>query len=483
MNPSDSSKPKLRARRIPTFVWILASLAILAVGVGAVVRLHGRGEFAAVQREIAAAGGWTTLAEFIDAVEVDSALQEEFWDWSERGVSTPLLSSLVEFEEWVASPPPAVVSPELASALAGRDAHYREALALLERPELVLSGHGYAAADLSPDSTIGETVTLRIPSLLALRQLATWMRIQAVVSPNGPDPYLVGLDRLVAANSPCGSLLEMMMFNAIGQFRDEAYLACIARGIVSDDRVDRWIKTPPAPFARLAQAMRGERILFQSLLVEAEFALLSDLTGSSTLGSTAFEKAVGVLATPRDWALLPRDAARATLAYYRFERRFGGDRSITVPEIAADLEDMSTRIGEMSTTLVRSLCKSALKTGVTNRAFRIAGRLFRHFRARGELPATEAELAARWPGVLRGDGDQLALRYVRMDQRSFRIDADPSSATDLVPASELVPAPLTVVPSTSLWYRGEFSVSFRVPDWIRDKHAESRSQGRTSSSK
>ena len=106
---------------------------------------------------------------------------------------------------------------------------------------------------------------LRLPHLLRLREAHRWFAFEAMTTED-PRHALDALDALAAALSNPGSLLDAMIVGACASMRDRAFVRLAVRGELPQERLERWIAEPTKGISWMADAWRGERLLYSAPL-------------------------------------------------------------------------------------------------------------------------------------------------------------------------------------------------------------------------
>ncbi len=437
---------------------LLCSILIVA-GFAWLVRSRGVSELEAVQREIATEGGWTTIAELSQAVDVDEGLQQEFRDWRERVVEAAVFADAQEFwviQEFVVQRPGASIPPGINDALEASKELFREGIEFLRRPNLVLSSVGSNATELGVEEFMRES---RAESALVSRSLddfTDWLQIRSLSPDQDATVWLLLLDRLVDANAPSGSLLDAFFFARHCAARDKAYLAGIIHGAITDESASAWFNAPSVAFKRYAEGLRADRIVFWPRLLETSSATRREWMGiwwkiRSVLERDASPVAWDRVVSTTDWLTLPSDCARAIRSLYRLERRLEGDLSVDVSQVAVDCSSMSSVYGRILGPDIAGLSAAVLALDTSHRIIRLAGRIYLDRKTSGELPPDDASLAKRWPNLYSAPGDRLGIRYEKLSADQFRIAVDPRSPRRLASPEQI-----------ALWSKSDDPIDLKV---------------------
>ncbi len=444
-------------------------VTLLAAGVSWISHSRRAEALASIRRDIAESGGWTTLSEYFGAVEVDRALQEEFWDWNERWE----FQSPPDEYYWIARDPNLPRPPEADDMAEANHPWLVEGLTLLERPGLILSAHGFTPLDWTGASKLYGENCRRTSSVSALRDLVRWIHFRSILSDGSADRWLRSLDRIDNGYAPCGKSWDAFLSRLFGWTRDETYLAAIVRRQVSPDLARAWLQAPSRVFTRYAEGMRGDRIFELIPFLDADLSTLVEAGGTRWRRSSAdhpFMASCRNLATRIDWVLGRDEFARAIRAQYQLERRFSGESSISLAEIRASFRELTREVSNRSDFDLYSTCSSLFPFDNTHRALRIAARAYLHRRTHGELPQDQETLAARWPDLFVPEGDGLRLRYELENDCRFRVTVDWIATTPLLSAAEFASfaqgRPAAPRPAERLWIATGYDFQFRVPDWF-----------------
>ncbi len=471
MGPAPGSTPRRKRRRRVTvvrlLVWCGPPLLVLGlIVIAAITTRHiGMRRLAAVEAAIAASGGITTLDGYLAlAGDVDTALQEDFWTWSQGFPSTHQIPTIdsAETQAWLAGPTGTPFPDEARAALDAHPEVMRRGREFLANGSLRLSAFGWAGADLTPDASLEAIATMRIPSLHTNRELLNWLALRALVEERS-DPWLADIDRLVEALVPSGAAIDAAILLSLGSTRDLAYLACAIRGHVDDARIQRWIAEVPRHREWVADGVRAERILFWGV------AAGSDVTSLVATDSWATAVAGRVLDVWNAVAL-PHDSAAAIDALHRVEQRLRGAPGARMPDVDAISEDFLTPIGASLFMGFEGFARAALAGEVHHRAVRCAALVILESRRSGRVPDDEAAFAERWPGRLDGEGDAPPLRYERLDARQFRVSIDPDAPDSDLAAGKSIAGDSTFgLPAaeiTGVFESHDVGIEVRLPEWI-----------------
>jgi len=387
------------------------------------LRHQGLSQAHALAETAMANGDWSTLDDYLGAVEIDRDLQEACWAWM-TGTELPTIDEPGEaVRTWLALPDGTALPTALSERLQQHRPVLCGVLPFLRRPELVLSAHGWASLDLTSESTLVETEGLRLPSFLRLRATARWLWAEALAA-DCADPFLNDLDLLVDRQLPSGCIQDWTILFVVSDIRDEAYLSCVLRGNIGAVRRDAWMSERTQHRQWLADGLRAHRILSSSPRT---------LSGSGPAEIPTFTTAETALSPIKiatmswTWAALPRDAALVAERTYRVERRLRGDHDVTLERTGYIGKRCWTRFGEMTELSPRSRQHMVESSG-RHRALRLAACLILDSRRGEALPLAPEELLRRRPGALDAGPDEARLTYRRLDAESFAVTADLTTA-------------------------------------------------------
>jgi hypothetical protein len=195
-----SSSSTVRRQQSARRRWFFLGVFVVAVGLlisAFIFRQVGFAKLRRIESEITAEGGLATLGDYLDSLEVDEELQEEFWTWQENApADTELLGRLGDnVWSWILLPPgpefPVAVEKEL--DLQGD--FYQQGRALVQRPGLIATRSGYERIDLVAGSSVLDAINVRSPSWLTRTELARWMAYNAARVDDATS-WLEDLDRL-----------------------------------------------------------------------------------------------------------------------------------------------------------------------------------------------------------------------------------------------------------------------------------------------
>jgi hypothetical protein len=97
-------------------------------------------------------------------------------------------------------------------------------------------------------------------NLLGAKVLHNAFALEAILA-DDPRPSLESIDRLVAAFDHPGSLIDGMIAVSLDALRDQAYAFAAWDGRLPREMGDRWLAETPKEPLRVAQCLRGERLL------------------------------------------------------------------------------------------------------------------------------------------------------------------------------------------------------------------------------
>lgn len=413
---------RIRWWHIAITIVLIAVLALWVYGLSS--RASGRAAFLAQVAARQAAGQPATVDDYVArAPAVDTQAQQD-WDVWSKAAQSAWKDPAYDKKAWDAWIVGQGERPEsIVASLAAQRASMEPALGLLRRGDLVLSGYGWAAADLPPGKrTLLHTSALRLPSLLSMRALADWLHYSAVITED-PRPVLADLDALHAAlQRQPGTLIDAMITVAIDAIRDRTYVDLALRGTLPDDLRDRWLTEPNRLLALVAEGFDGEASLFGGGI----YNLVADAGPWSATMDPDARLASRLFGGPIFWATGLGDAAVIIEFNAAIADRLRGTSSTPLP----DWSTIAPRLGPIGKLAIPNFYESArhaLEADARQRLARTAVRLLAMGRDAG-LPADQAALTAALGNVsLAPAGDHLALRYERLSDSRFRVAVDPSS--------------------------------------------------------
>ncbi len=223
------------------------------------------------------------------------------------------------------------------------------------------------------------------------RELMVQARLDGDAGP-ALDAFAPVTDALTPADGVDG--LEMLAF--VAHLRDEAYVAAAITGRLSPERLRAWAEGPEEVGPAVMGALEGERRYWRPGWFAAEFA-----EGPFRQSPSGFTDGADEV---RSWWGLPEKLARDE-----------GDLSARQDAFARDGVVMDVG-GQWD---VRVIGAQVLMHRSAVLAARVAARA-----AEGGLPADGAATPAWLAEALAGGRGRLALRYVRVDARTFAIEAE-----------------------------------------------------------
>ena len=414
---------------IQTRWWMIAVAMVLVLILGALAvvllqREDGKRRYQAQVAMEQAQGRVATVADYVSqSPPVDVSLQNAWAAWSSlcaNGWVDPAYDRAA-WDHWLVAggePPLAFVT-----TIRQRRAGFQPALVILRQGGLILSTRGWAAADLPPGRrSLMDISRVRMPNLLAVRDLATWLGYAAVVA-DDPGVHLDDLDALVTAMDRPGSVIDAMIALAIHAIRSRAYGDLALRDRLTDQRAAAWLSESPIALNLLADGIDGERALFldaSATWVEESTIFNLDLNPYINLsGQSGWSTRVDI------WRTCLDDCTRIAQHNLHLTDRLRGRR----PDPLPDTSSFQTKLGAYGR-LHADWSHSgavALNTDCGLRMARLAVRVLQLARQRG-LPADQAALEAIvGTRDFRPPGDQLHLRYEALGKDRFRITFDPAS--------------------------------------------------------
>jgi hypothetical protein len=422
-------------------VFVLAVLVTLILATLLSLRSIGRGEYQQIITDLLAQKKIATIDDFVaHAPKVDEALQEEWNTWSKRSLDYPDYNRHnFDSKTWIAYVMEAsAVPPKLLEELNDKRPEMEPARLLLQRPELVISSLGWIAQDLPPHKRrLPNTSATRMPNLLAHRALATWLHHEACINPD-PVAALDDLDRLHAAFRRPGFLIDAMIWVAIANIRNEAYLHLALLGRLPEANRRAWLAESCELVLGVADAFDGERACFNDSWVRwvDEMSLINSFhdgrmitsTSTSLSGSTTpWWDPQWLYSGPRLWCTSHHDCAIAAELEAAISARLRGETATPFPDWTA----IRPRLWGYGSIAMPNLVESAitaLEADARHRMFRLAVTIIDQVKADG-LPIDRDNLIRRLGGLdlLTPAGDHLHLTYECLGDDRFRLVVSPTS--------------------------------------------------------
>jgi hypothetical protein len=444
---------------------VLIGIALLLVFAGmGVVGFHTRSQGLDRLREVLAeqesAGYGDSFDDLVAmAPPVDEDRQRRVWDWMEAraklqsSYSRPL-DEACYFTD--AEQPPEEDrnwSEELRPAM-------EDLRGILREGPVCLTSLGWARHDAErlASSRVSER-QLRLPHLLRLREAHRWFALEAMTAED-PGASLDDLDRLASSLQSPGCLIDAMVVGACASMRDRAFVRLAVHGDLPKERLDRWLAEPPLGISWMADAWRGERLLYWAPLGQ-------DLLAGSSMGDHFDDQGGGV----EGWL---HGASKCAL-FLEFlganEGHLRGDVDAdTLLRAKASVKDLGLPY-ELARGNRAATCMVAVVLNADHRLARAGAAVALASQQHARVPNTEAE-ARHWMGdhepLLEAGPWNVALRYERLGERRFRLAVDPDSAVPSVlvgtnEAAQLTRSPFGEPASKQILYVGRGGFEFQIP--------------------
>lgn len=410
--------------------WLIAVGIVVVPILGALTlavmyRADGHRRYQAQVAIDRAQGRMATVSDFVArAPPVDRAQQQAWETWSNGYAQTwdASTSDNAAWDAWIAGGKERPTA--IADLVEERRAGFLPALDVLRRGGLALSIRGWVATKLPPGRRrVEDILAVHAPSLLSVRDLATWLRHAAVLAED-PRPHLADLEALLAAMEQPATLIEALIAMGVADLRDRAHLDLALRGRLDPDAATGWLREGSPALAMMASGFAGER----ALLVDASAASAEDL-GLFEMDPTLDPSVLGVprwRAHLETWVRGLSDCA--VLADYEghWSDRLRGLRPDAPPHQAMVARRLGL-LGRMSVQNLVHVAGTALEADARDRMARLAVRIVAHAWRDG-LPADHEALLTRLGSAdCSPAGDHLHLRYERLGSDRFRLAVDPAS--------------------------------------------------------
>jgi hypothetical protein len=389
--PSPPARPWWR-RRWP---WLLAGFVAAALFVlPYAVRSRGRAHLAATRARLAAGGFGASLEDLRrGAPEVDPSTQARWRAVVARAVSMDRPALRGKAAEWAAGN--AVAEPPGARTRYEQDGELRaEAAATLAEGPVTAGGLGsWLAGGGGP---IQPAYGVRCENLLGVKGLADLFDMETMFAAD-PGPALASLDRMHAAFARPGTLIDGMIGLVVAGRRDETCARLALRGRLPREAGDRWLAEEPVEPFRVAESLRGERLLFLGPILEG---LESGRVSPSTLGlgsRTSFAQDPGAWmegrAASSGWWLHGFEAGARVLEYYA-----GMEEALRKGRRIPPMPTSDGGAGQLTWSMSGNMTAVAMSALLARQSHRLARLFVRVVRMAGEpggLPADAAALRAR----------------------------------------------------------------------------------------
>ena len=429
--------------------WLLFTvvfLLLLIFTVLLVLRATGRADYQRVVADLQAKGKVATLDEFIaQAPQVDVEIQEAWHRWSSPGIDYQESSrrnfnqELDAWNRYVMGEAPA---PEaLLKEIEDTRTLMEPARRLLQHDTLLVSAYGWIAQDLPPGKrSLPHAAGARIPNLMSTRALANWLH-HAACTESDPRPALDDLDRFHRSLSRPGCLIDVMIWIAIANIRNEAYLHLALLGRLPEKNRQAWMKESCQLIARIADGFDGERAWFndswanmgEEMSFFGSFSTGRGMIDDMMFGAGPADPVMEWLSFrwlysgPWLWATAHHDAAITAELEAHFSARLRGETMTPVPDWSVVLP----RYRGYGVIAMPNLMEggiTALEADAKHRMYRITVMLLTEAPTHG-LPTDVAALSQCVDRLiwLEPPGDHLHLTYERLDEHRFRLVISPAS--------------------------------------------------------
>jgi len=400
----------------------IAVLVVLVIGVGAVVlgfsrRSQGQERLREVLAAQAAAGYGSSLRDLVEsAPPVDAERQERVWAWmSDR--ADPSISYAKQLDEaWYF---------EGATEASAEDSGWAKSLrpvmeelrGILREGPLCLTSLGWIRQDEKRLAArrVSER-QVRLPHLLRLREAYRWFAFEAMEA-DDPAPALQALDALDRALSQPGCLMDTMISVALGAMRDRAYARLALRGNLPEEHLKAWLGEPARATSWMADAWRGERLLYWAPLGH-------DLVAGEAVGDV-----LGSRGGVAGWLHGAADCA----LYLEYLAALEGHQRGSVE--VDDLHRLTQRVGRLDYSFITpgtplAVYGMSVSAGAEHRMIRLGVLVALASKRSGAVPDTD-EVAREWLGsraaLLDAGTWEVALTYERLGEKRYRIAVDPKS--------------------------------------------------------
>ncbi|MDJ0973053.1 MAG: hypothetical protein QNJ98_01160 [Planctomycetota bacterium] len=241
--------------------------------------------------------------------KVEPELRDRAWAWMKTDWPSGFGASGRKDETWYLqgeAPPEKLLDRHEAER-----AHMLELSEILESDGPVLSSIAWLEPDLSRDGH-GPYGPKHIPNILSVRGAMRWYGIEAMLAED-PAPALEQVDRLFEALQPVGSMIDALILAAVDAQRDRIHLRALYRGVLEDDRYERWLAEPSRAKQWHIDAYRAERLVLWEPL--ARDVLLDRSSAKHALYGASVDAAEEL-----DWRMYARkDLTRVIAAWRLYE--------------------------------------------------------------------------------------------------------------------------------------------------------------------
>jgi len=446
-------------------VLIGVALLLLFCGMGVVVvgvrtRSEGQDHLREVLAKQDSSGYGDSFNDLVAmAPPVDEDRQRRVWDWMEARAKLPSSYSRPLDEAWYFAD--AEQPPEEDRKWSGELRPAMEDLrGILREGPVCLTSLGWVRQDAErlASSRVSER-QLRLPHLLRLREAHRWFALEAMTAED-PGGSLDDLDRLASALHSPGCLIDAMVVVACASMRDRALVRLAVHGALPMERLERWIAEPPQGISWMADAWRGERLLYWAPLGQ-------DLLAGSSMSDHFTDQGGGV----EGWL----HGASNCASFLEFLAASEGHLRGTVDADAARLKVAKVQdLGppyELALGNRVALTMMAVRWAAEHRLVRLGTVLALASRRHARAPNSEAE-AREWMGdhaALMDAGTwDVALRYERLGPKRFRLAVDPKSTVPTIlkgtnEATHAVQSPLGDPASQQTLRARQGGFEFQIP--------------------
>ncbi|MHC4924788.1 MAG: hypothetical protein ACYTG4_12070 [Planctomycetota bacterium] len=415
-------------RRPGVILWCVIIAVLLSVPLWLVhVRNRGKNALNAVFAQHEAEGLGGSPDHLLDGLrEIDRTATAEFLAelmGAANGLTPPVLPYR-ERTEWVLGRVEEP-SPKLTVNRDARTATIATCIRVLS-PGNVGASAPYHLRRTFPDGRYpaARVVSMGVPNLIAARNISSLLRIEALMS-DDPVPALQSLDGLIAAFEPPGLLITGMIAISLRGERDGGYLDCAILGNVTEEQARGWLDDERREVDLVADSMAGERLLFAGSI--ARGIRVGTLPGGFWGGGGGGGKIplVGKAKSGFDrWLHGARDMA------YVISQEGGMEKALRARQpMPRVLPGDAEGIAAIALPNLESIFGTAVDGHARARLHRLAARVVFLARAKGRLPANDAELRA-WMGdrasLLDGEGIERKLLYNRSAPERFQLQVDPT---------------------------------------------------------
>lgn len=434
---------RFRVRWWHGLIVFVICLPLVGFLIAVISRNNGESRYAEAVAARQALGQPATVADFVAlAPTVDTSIQDAWHAWQANYLKLPVIFMKAHTESWERFVPGTdEITIEIRDYVEGRRQVIAPARKLLRDPNLVISGFGFAAADLPPERRgILATSALRIPNLLATRHLAEWLAYEAL-SAADPLVALSDLDALLHKLDPPCTLIGTMIAVAISTIRDGAVFALCWRGDLPEHYRTAWLAETPHHLRWTARGFDSEICLLWG-------GVAHSLTNGELFGGlTASTPTLPWWLSRSGWQIWSQGFHECAIGITwigAWSDRLEGRRPDALPMPTYGTLGPSPITAILLPNLSES-ATTALTATTRHRQIRLAVRIMS--RPEVQLPADEVELGVRLSDahVLDPGGDALALSYERLAPDRFRLSVNPHApGPNIIEASRIADLGMSV---------------------------------------